>query len=146
MSGWGDAIGLGGCKAHEKQLAYLRNKGYCVPIGSYCSSWAPMKAWCVTKKNSYCCFKGKLQRILQVAGHQQLGISWGSPEHPNCQGLSVEDLQDIDFSQLDLSEVYGDALAGFKQHDVDEIKDRIKRQVTNQADKGSYAHGKVHHD
>ncbi len=138
LNGWGNTIGLAKCTSSEKQLAHLRSKKYCVPIGKYCAKWAPAKAWCIQKKRSYCCFKGKLQRILQVEARRQLGIGWGSADNPNCQGLSAESLQKVDFSKINLTEVYGDVLAGYKNHDVAEIQQSLKSQLTGVVQKGGY--------
>ena len=55
-----------------------------------------------------CCFASKLARIINEQGRPQLGIGWGSPEAPDCRGLSPEEFQSIDFSQIDLSEYIDD--------------------------------------
>jgi conjugal transfer mating pair stabilization protein TraN len=35
---------------------------------------------------------------------QQTGNSYGDPEGPNCEGITVDTIQTIDWSQIDLSE------------------------------------------
>lgn len=37
----------------------------------------------------------------------QLGIGWGTPEEPNCQGFTVNQLNSIDMERIDLSEWTG---------------------------------------
>ena len=44
-------------------------------------------------------FGSKLGRILQQQGRRQLGIGWSS-----CRGLTVAEIEGIDFARLDLSE------------------------------------------
>ena len=138
LSGWGKNIGLAACSPAEKQLSHLRAKKYCVPIGMYCAKWATAKAWCKEKRRSYCCFKGKLQRLLQVEARKQLGINWGNAKNPNCQGLSAESLQSVDFSKIDFSEVYGDVLASYNNHDAVKVQNNLKSQLTMAVNKGGY--------
>jgi len=99
-------FGLGRCSERERILADLRNwgqlDGKCHYIGSYCS--LKVLGVCVQKKKTFCCFSSPLARIIQEQGRRQLGISWGSPKHPNCRGFTPEEFQRIDFSRIDFSE------------------------------------------
>jgi conjugal transfer mating pair stabilization protein TraN len=45
-----------------------------------------------------------LARIINEQAYPQLGRSWGEPEHPNCRGLSLQELERLDWSRIDLSE------------------------------------------
>ena len=36
-------------------------------------------------------------------------MGWGSAKNPQCDGLTIEQLQSLDFSQIDFSEFYADA-------------------------------------
>jgi conjugal transfer mating pair stabilization protein TraN len=38
-----------------------------------------------------------------VGAHNQLGLSWGSPQSPQCGGLTVDQLMSVDFSKIDFS-------------------------------------------
>lgn len=102
-----ERIKLFGCGNEEELLADKRDNGLCHYIGSYCSQkvWTPFGKICLTKKESYCCFKSKIARLIQVQGKAQLGISFGTPENPNCRSLTLEELQKIDFSKIDFSEL-----------------------------------------
>ena len=107
--GWLKDAGLLECAENEKLLAVRKERGLCHFVGSYRSKkivGVPLE-----KKQSYCCFDSKLARIVQEQGRQQLGIGWGDPKNPNCQPLSIEDLQKIDFNKVDLREVYGELLS-----------------------------------
>ncbi len=145
ISGWGQSIGFVECNSEEEQLAHLRKKKYCVPVGSYCSFWCnvPYKhAYCITRKNSYCCFKGKLARLIQVEGRKQLGIGWGSAKHPDCRALTMKEFSRINFNKIDFSEIHPDVLANFKKHDATQIKKRMAGMVRKQMSQGSYKRGK----
>ena len=102
-------IGLVGCDGEAKALAEKKVAGLCHYVGTYCSS--KIFGICVKKRKSYCCFKGKLSRIIMEQGRTQLGISWGEAKEPNCEGFTVAQFQSLDFSRMDLSEFYADAQA-----------------------------------
>lgn len=94
------------CSNDEANLATLRSKGVCYHVGHYCSQH--FLGACVKDHESYCCFHSKLARIVNVGGKAQLGISFGDPKSPNCDGFTIDQIQKIDFSQIDFSEFYAD--------------------------------------
>ena len=104
-SGWSDDVGLDNCSTDEKALALKKQENLCVYMGEYCSDKEKLTGLCLKKKKSYCCFNSKLSRIVQQQGRSQLGIGWGSAESPNCSGIIISDLERIDFSQIDFSEL-----------------------------------------
>lgn len=92
------------CSAEEFGLAEARGKKACVFVGQ-------------RKKNKtldinfsrqyvYCCFPTKLGRLFQEQGRKQLGLVFGSPKNPDCRGLTLHELQRIDMSKIDFSEVF----------------------------------------
>ncbi|MDE2441758.1 MAG: conjugal transfer protein TraN, partial [Betaproteobacteria bacterium] len=52
--------------------------------------------------------QSKLGRIIQEQGRQQLGIGWGTPKAPQCQGLTPDQFAALDMSKFDFSEVIND--------------------------------------
>ncbi|WP_342637705.1 TrbC family F-type conjugative pilus assembly protein [Orientia tsutsugamushi] len=110
MTGWGRDIGLSQCKSKEQELALYRKKGYCYYIGTYCSSRIPILGICLARKSTYCCFQSKLARIFQEEARKQLKIDFGTPECPNCRGLTVKELQKVDFTKINMDELFGDIL------------------------------------
>lgn len=106
--GWGVNLHLSSCSKHEKELAILREKNRCVLIGTYCAEKEKVTGICLRKKTTFCCFGTKMARLLQQSGRAQLGLSWGTPENPQCGGFTSEELSRIDFSQIDFSEIFSD--------------------------------------
>lgn len=102
-----------GCNSAEETLQAHRNAGQCVEVGTYCSREENLvfTSVCVERSTSFCCFSSKLTRIIQEQGRGQLGIGWGTPQAPDCRGLTVEELQRIDFESIDFSEYYADITA-----------------------------------
>ena len=98
MDGRGIWIGLRGgqCNEEERDLFLAVQEGKCKKVGSISEL--------LQTKHVYCCFPTKLSRIVQEEGRKQLGLSFGTAENPECQGLSVEQLGQIDFEKIDFTE------------------------------------------
>ena len=96
---------LHGCSDSEKALQQARQKKIATYVGRYCAK--KVLGGCVAHHQVWCVFESKLARILQEQGRRnQLGVSFGSAEHPNCQGIPVHDLKRIDFTKIDFREFY----------------------------------------
>jgi chemotaxis protein histidine kinase CheA len=106
--GWGVSLHLSSCDAKEIELKTLRDKRLCVQIGTYCAERDAIFNSCLRKKTTFCCYGTKMARLIQENGRAQLGIGFGSPESPNCEGLSPEQLSRIDFSKINFSEIFED--------------------------------------
>lgn len=89
------------CTEDELQLGINRKVGNCTYIGSYCSMNAGFT--CIEKQKSYCCYNSSLARIVMEQARVQLG-GFGDPEAPNCEGLTIDEMAEIDWDQIDLSE------------------------------------------
>jgi conjugal transfer mating pair stabilization protein TraN len=119
---------LSKCTADELALAEMKEKGQCHYIGAYDEKF--MSLWTSRTEHVFCCFSSKLLRILQEEGRKQLGISWGTPEKPDCRGLSQEELSRIDFSKLDLSEAYETPPEVDLSEKFKALETRLKDQAT----------------
>jgi conjugal transfer mating pair stabilization protein TraN len=128
FKGWGKDLGLSRCNAEEKALALKRAKGQCYYVGTYCARKDPIFKKCITKKSTYCCFNSKLAKVFQEQGKKQLAISFGTAQHANCRGFTVEELQRIDFSKFDLEELFSDLL----DHAKSKMHKNFPQQLKNQ--------------
>lgn len=122
-NGWGVSIGLSKCGQDEEQLALERQDGKCVMIGTYCAN--RKLGVCIKKKTSFCCFGSRLSRLLQEQGRSQLNLSFGNPENPKCRGFTPQELSRLDFSKMDLSELFEDIQKNFKPQSSENITDSI---------------------
>lgn len=125
--GWGKSLGLSSCSAEEKQLATNRSNKLCHQIGTYCSK--KILGQCVTKETTFCCFPTKMAKIFHEQGRAQLGIGWGSAKHPECRGFTIQELSKIDFSKLDMQELYADIAKTIKKPDLENVKRGIQTRV-----------------
>ncbi|HHQ9678228.1 TPA: type-F conjugative transfer system mating-pair stabilization protein TraN [Escherichia coli] len=129
-SGWGQGIGLAHCDSEEKALGKAKEKLLTVYVGTYCSKKA--QGVCLQKKKAYCQFDSKLAQIVQAQGRKgQLGIGFGSGKHPDCRGITVEELQSLKFDRMDFSNFYGDLNAGTTIPSDSELAERVKEQVAS---------------
>ena len=102
-------VGLGNCSASERELAKERNAGNTHYLGRYCSKRTFFGA-CIRRSRAWCVFGSKLGRILHQQARPQLGMGWGS-----CRGLTVAEVERIDFARLDLSEFTQDLMDGSRE-------------------------------
>ncbi|MCZ8781189.1 type-F conjugative transfer system mating-pair stabilization protein TraN [Escherichia albertii] len=129
-SGWGQGIGLAHCDSEEKALGKAKEKLLTVYVGTYCSKKA--LGVCLQKKKTYCQFDSKLAQIVQAQGRKgQLGIGFGSGKHPDCRGITVEELQSLRFDRMDFSNFYSDLNAGTTIPSDSELAERVKEQVAS---------------
>ncbi|HBL8813497.1 TPA: type-F conjugative transfer system mating-pair stabilization protein TraN [Escherichia coli] len=129
-SGWGQGIGLAHCDSEEKALGKAKEKLLTVYVGTYCSK--KVLGVCLQKKKAYCQFDSKLAQIVQAQGRKgQLGIGFGSGKHPDCRGITVEELQSLRFDRMDFSNFYSDLNAGTTIPSDSELAERVKEQVAS---------------
>lgn len=93
---------LTSCDPADQNTAMKKAQGICEYMGTYCSS--KFLGVCKTKKESYCCFNSKLAKAINIGGKKQLGKSMGTAQSPDCSGLTITEVQSLDFSTIDLSE------------------------------------------
>ncbi|EEY3190913.1 conjugal transfer protein TraN, partial [Escherichia coli] len=107
----GQDIGLSSCSSDEKALGKAKEKKLTVYVGEYCSK--KVLGVCLEKKRGYCVFDSKLARIVQEQGRRgQLDIGFGSGKSPDCRGITVDELQKLDFGVMNFSDFYDDLNAG----------------------------------
>jgi len=134
-SGWGQDAGLSACNSDEMAIGKAKAKKITVSVGERCDHQG--LGACIQKSQGYCVFDGKLARIIQEQGRRdQLGVRFGSGDNPDCRGISVPELQSINFDLINFSDFYEDLIKNQRVPDtsaqVQQIKDRIAAQVNQQ--------------
>lgn len=120
--------GLIACKENEKLLAEKRKKKHTHYIGKFCSKKIPLIG-CIQKSDSYCVFNSTLARVIQEQGREQLDISWGKAEDPECRGFTPEEFQKLDFSKIDLTEFIEDIQSTVQTSVVQNLGTYVKDKV-----------------
>lgn len=90
------------CEKSELKLNVKRKLKAAHYVGSYCKT--EVFGLCIEERNAYCTFNSPLSRILQEQIRAQLGIGWGETKDPNCQGLTIAQIQKVNWDYIDLSE------------------------------------------
>ncbi len=95
------------CTEDEIDLGVERTLGSCHYVGRYCGS--RFLGACTKRIKGYCCFNSPFGRILQEQARPQLGAdfpdpAFGTAETPICTGLTVDQLERLDWDAIDLSE------------------------------------------
>jgi len=120
-------------KKPEQQKTYEMNKkGLCHYLGTECTNEIKLEfgSICIEHTRKYCCYDSKLARVIVEQAYLQLGKSWNE----GCNGLTVDDLNNLDFSAMDFSEIEQDLQSKIeartnKINDV--LKDRIRNYYTD---------------
>lgn len=129
QGGWGVNLNLSGCNAEDQALAQKRAKNLCIEVGTFCAEKA--LGVCIRKKTSFCCFDSKMSRIFHEQGRPQLGLGFGDGQNPQCRGLSIDEVQRIDFSKIDLSEIHQEILKNLKVPNIDRMTHGLKDRLTH---------------
>lgn len=93
------------CTEDETKLNMLKDQRLCTQpnaIGTYCS--ADFLGSCLARREAYCCFSSAFGRVFQEQARPQLGLNFGSPRNPECSGLTLAQMKQLDFDKMDLSE------------------------------------------
>lgn len=97
------------CRAEDQRVAMMKGERLCRYVGTTCTNTTPGLG-CTEREERYACFNSRLARILNEQGRAQLGRGWGTPEHPDARGFTAEELAELDFSKMDLSEFVADVV------------------------------------
>lgn len=89
------------CEEGELAMNSQRALKNCHYVGSYCKT--EVFGTCIEERESYCCFNSPLSRIIQEQIRPQIG-GWGDAENPMCGGVMVSQLNNVDWTNVDLSE------------------------------------------
>jgi len=108
MGGWGKILGAS-CSDKAQSLAKRRKDKKCVKVGMYCSSELPILG-CIIERTVFCCYDSVIGKILNQEAKKQLGKSNGTVENPQCGGLSLEEIERVDFSKADFKEFYDEVV------------------------------------
>lgn len=130
--GWLVDWNLTQCPQEYKILGMKKEKGLCHYVGDYSESdWLGNKK----KYKVYCCFESSLARITHEQGRGQVGLDWGKPKRANCRGFTIDEFENLDYSQMNMSEWYGELDTRVQEVDESDIVSAPDRFYEGQAAK-----------
>lgn len=124
--GWGRNLGAK-CTSDENYLMEQRQKNLCVYAGKHSSKTAGVTT---VTKHHFCCFNNILEKTIQVQGRSQLGQNFGSGGSTNCRGLTLDELEHIDWSLIDFSEVAAEIQERMVLPKGSDVETRVKNSLT----------------
>lgn len=95
------------CEDEELAFGMQLNNRACHFVGTYCANkrLSITGIVCVMEMQVYCCFSSPFTRIInEQLRLQGIGGDWGTAMEPNCEGIRIGDLEDVDWDLVDLSE------------------------------------------
>jgi hypothetical protein len=99
--GFGQDLHLAHCTVDEKALSQQRAKGLCLAVGSRCKQ--AVLGQCLVHEKFYCCYQSALLRDVREGVFTQLHLGFGAKHHPHCRGISLSQLQALDFTKQGFS-------------------------------------------
>jgi conjugal transfer mating pair stabilization protein TraN len=136
-SGWGQDVGLARCSSDEKALAKAKKDKLTVSVGNSALKRCWVFAW-------------RKKKLLPVRLKTGADCSATGPEWPaayrfwwrqqsDCRGITVDELQRINFDSLDFTNFMEDLMKNQKIPDNDALtnktKERIKEIMSQQSSK-----------
>ncbi|MBU2785237.1 conjugal transfer protein TraN [Acidithiobacillus ferriphilus] len=95
---------LTACTNEEFKLGESRKLHACQNIGTYCAQ--KFMGFCLMHKDIFCCYGSPLARIIasQIRiGQPNVAGGYGTPQAPDCNGFTPQQLGQVDWSQISLS-------------------------------------------
>lgn len=123
-----DGDGEGQCSAAEERLASIRQAGAAIYNYKNCTRTILLGTICVEYSDYYCAYGSKFARVFQ----EQVDLQTGAQVNrnaPRCPGLTIEQLEQIDVSSLDLSEVFGDMLEDAQEPVEELVIERMSQEL-----------------
>lgn len=93
------------CTDKEFDLAVQREIGTCSYAGSYCSK--SVLGVCLKRREAYCCYKSPMSKMLRASAEPGGVIDHGSPKRPDCSGLPLDRMGDINWDVMDFEQLAG---------------------------------------
>ncbi|MDR2526962.1 MAG: conjugal transfer protein TraN [Rickettsiales bacterium] len=116
------------CSQSEEKLKLKRQQKTCLYLGNYCSNDSILG--CLMKRYVYCCYQNKFSRIIANASVEQNLNALGNAKNPDCSGILLNKLGNINFDLIDFSEMYGEIEGNISKDKIDkQIKDSINKII-----------------
>jgi conjugal transfer mating pair stabilization protein TraN len=106
---------IGNCSDEAIALAAARKAKEAHLVGEQCVEWWSLGLGkvCARKEFVYCVYNSELARMIQEQGRPQLGLNFGVPWLPDCDGLTLNQFASLNFQSMDWSEFYSQIATTF---------------------------------
>lgn len=97
------------CDAGDQRTAMAKGQRLCHFVGTTCDKKVAGLG-CVKTTEHHVCFNSRLARIINEQGRPQLGRDFGTAIRPDSRGFTIEEMEKLDFTKMDLSEFVADVV------------------------------------
>jgi len=106
---------FGNCTDTEIQLAGDKRAKEAIFVGTMCAEWwnLGLATICAKKEDVYCTYNSQLARIIQQQGRPQLGLNFGTPQAPDCDGFTINEFASLNFQAMNFSEYFSQITSNF---------------------------------
>lgn len=126
-SGWGLGLSIAQCREEEQILKDAREARRTVYIGTICVE--KIFGYCISSRRMYCQFNSLFARVTQEQVREQLDRDFGTYQVPNCNGLSIYTLENVDMEALDFTEAFPDLAHDTENVDPAPYRDRLLERL-----------------
>ena len=127
-SGWANGI-FTDCSERELELMDRVEADAAEKVGTYCSR--RVLGVCLEKRRVYCTFNSQLAAVFQSEARRIAGEDFGSAQNPNCQGLTLSELEELDWDQIDLSPAFEKMVNKADVPNPDYVRDTMRNRLEN---------------
>lgn len=94
------------CKDEEFQLAHAKQVNQATYIGRRCgeSISVGFDDICVRRDYHYCKFDSLMSKVVMEQSMGQLGRTMGTAANPNCKGMTIDEVADLNWDNINLDE------------------------------------------
>lgn len=94
------------CNKEEMKLATTSTVDARVYLGRRCGKKINLgfSKVCIRRDSHFCTWESPLGRIIMEQANQQVGRGFGGPRSGNCNGLTLNEVQNLDWNAMDFSE------------------------------------------
>lgn len=125
-SGWGLNLFMQ-CSEQEFALMDRKSAKSTHYVGSYCTR--KFLGVCITRRRVYCGFNSQMGKVFQSQIRRQTGLSWGSARNPDCSGLSLDQIEEIDWEAIDLSEAFAGMMNSATVPSASNVMNQLQRNL-----------------
>lgn len=106
---------FGSCTDTEVELAGDKRARQAIFVGTMCTEWWSFGLGSICAKNEdvYCTYHSQLARIIQQQGRPQIGLNWGTPETPICDGFTLSEFASLNFQVMNFSEYFSNITTNY---------------------------------
>lgn len=93
------------CDDDEVDLAAQKEIGACTYLGDFCSS--SVLGVCIDKRQRHCCWNSPMSKMIREQLADQGIGGFGTAKNPNCNGLTLDQVQQLQTDELDTGDLEG---------------------------------------